>query len=181
MLGNKKMNFNVKRKALSLSDRISPVFRFANARNNLKDIYMNERICRTVQKIYNKNNNILFSNNKKVNYQNKYHTKTNSIKLIKDQLFIISHFYKNNVSNDINYDYGNSLLNTFGNRNFFTKNNEKININMFTKFSKNNNFFKTTELDYTKIRNKSKKNEKKNDDNNCLPKVNFILRKKTKF
>jgi len=181
MINNKKIHFNFKRTTISLSDNISPLYRFLNARKNLKDIYMSDKKCKTLSNVDNINNNLLISNNKKEKNIKKYQIKANSVKLLKDQIFILSHFCKRNISSEINYDYGSSLLNTFGNRNFFKKNNEKMNANIFTKFTyNNNNFFKTAAPHYTLRRNTPKQKVKTSQDKIILPKVNYILKKNTK-
>ena len=92
MINNKKIHFNFKRTTISLSDNISPLYRFLNARKNLKDIYMSDKKCKTLSNVDNINNNLLISNNKKEKNIKKYQIKANSVKLLKDQIFILSHF-----------------------------------------------------------------------------------------
>ena len=170
------MNLDIKRRNLSLSDDISPLIRFFKARKDLKDIYLNNKRQITLNNINNINHNL---NNKKKQKNKKPEIKTYSRKLLKDQMFIISHFTRKIPSKEINYDYNFSLLNTFGNRNFFRKNNE-MNINMFTKLSNNNNFFKTTAINYIKKRGNLNKKKIISYDKINLPKLNLIIKKKSK-
>ena len=171
------MNFNIKRKNLSLSDEISPLIRFINARKNLE---------------YNRKNNIKKSSSKDI-FNNKYDLtkktikekkypalKTHSVKLLKEQIFIMSHLSRKNTSNDINYDYNTSLLNTFGNRNFFRKNNEKMYINVFSKYNVGINFFKTAAIKYSRYKKNNINTLRTSYDKNNLPKLNLIKRKNQK-
>ena len=48
MIDNKKIHFNFKRTAISLSDNKSPLYRFLNARKNLKDIYTSDKKCKNL-------------------------------------------------------------------------------------------------------------------------------------
>ena len=184
MNNSKKNILNIKTKALSLSDNNSPLLRFINARNNIR--YMNDKTCKTISNLNNlnniNNNNIINQNKSKEQQIKKYKLKANSVKLLKDQLLIISHFCKRNVPNDINYEYSNSLLNTFGNRNFFRRKREKMNIDNFTQFSSNYYFYKTSDIrKYDKKNHIKKRIEKLSYDNkNILPKINIILKKNTK-
>ena len=178
MNNNKIMDFNIKKKTLSLSNDKSPFYRFINARKNIR--YMNDNICKTTSKINKVNNNLITSKKTKQKNGKKDKIKANSIKLLRDQLFIISRFYKKNVPNDINYEYSNSLLNTFGSRNFCRKNRDKMNINLFTQFSSNLYFYKTSDLNGNKNNKISRKKMKGSCNKNILPKINIILRKNTK-
>ena len=169
------MNLIIKNKNISLTDEISPLYRFINARKALKYNYLN-----------NKNNAIRKNINYKLHFYNKNKEKqaktpslkTHSVKLINEQIFIISHFSKNNSPNEINYDYNTSLLNSFGNRNYFRKNKAKINY----KIQNNNNFFKTAATNYYYNRkNNINKKKKSSYDKYNLPKLNCIVRKKIKI
>ena len=171
------MNLNIKRTKISLSDEVSPLYRFINARKSLQDIYFNNKRLKTIQ---NLNNNLYNSTDKKDKKIKKNALKASSVKLLKDQIFIITHFSKRNKGNEINYDYNTSLLNTFGNRNFFKKNNIKMNINMFPNFSNNNNFFKTTAINYSKKKENPIKKQKISIDKVKLPKLNSIVKKHSK-
>ena len=175
------MNFNIKRKNLSLSDEISPLLRFINARKTLEYNYINN-IKNTSSKNlfnnkYNKCNKHILTKQKE-NGKKYAALKTHSVKLLKDQLFIMSHLSRRNTSNDINYDYNTSLLNTFGNKNFFRKNNENAHINIFSKY--NGNFFKTTAIKNSRHKNNNIKTLRTSYDKNNLPKLNFIKRKSPK-
>ena len=171
------MSLSIKRKTLSLSDEISPLCRFINARKELKFNYLKGR-NNTLTK--NKNNKIQIFNSNKKKEVKKPALKTHSMNLLKDQIFILSHFSKHIPQNEINYDYNTSLLNTFGNRNFFKKNNEKMNIKLISNFINNNNFFKTTAINYSKKRNNFIQKQKSSFDKINLPKLNLIVRKNTK-
>ena len=171
------MNLNIKRTKISLSDEVSPLYRFINARKSLQDLYFNNKRLKTIQ---NLNNNLYNSTDKKDKKIKKNVLKASSVKLLKDQIFIITHFSKRNKGNEINSDYNTSLLNTFGNRNFFKKNNIKMNINMFPNFSNNNNFFKTTAINYSKKKEIPIKKQKISIDTVKLPKLNSIVKKHSK-
>ena len=177
------MNFNIKRKNLSLSDEISPLLRFINARKTLEYKYRknikNSSSKDILKNNYNKNNKYFLSK-KKENGKKFPVLKNHSVKLLKDQIFIMSHLSRKNTSNDINYEYNTSLLNTFGNRNFFRKNNEKIDINIFSKFNADANFFKTTASKYSRHKYNNIKNLRNIYNKNNLPKLNFIKRKNPK-
>ena len=168
------MDFNIKRHNLSLSDEEAPFYRFINSRKSLQDIYNNNKGHITVQ---NLNKIRYYSNDKKVKKIKKDDLKGHSVNLLKGQIFIISHFSnfaKRNKGNDINYNYNSSLLNTFGNRNFFKKNNIKV--NMLSKLSNGNHFLKTS---FKKRINPNKK-QKISPDKINLPKLNFIIKKTSK-
>ena len=174
------MNLRIKNKNLSLSDDISPLYRFINARKELKLYYMNNKTNLPIKNLINNNT---ISNKKKEKILKKPALKYHSVKLLKEQLLLLSHFSKKNGANDFNYEYNTSLLNTFGNRNFFLKNNDKMNINLFTKFSSHNNsknFFKTTTIKYSKKRNNVLKKHKISYDKIKLPMLNSIIRKYSK-
>ena len=174
------MNFNIKRKNLSLSDEISPLLRFINARKTLEYNYINNIKNSSSKELFNNKYNKYILTKKKENGKKYPALKTHSVKLLKDQLFIMSHLSRKNTSNDINYDYNTSLLNTFGNKNFFRKNNEKMNINIFSKYNGGVNFFKTTAIKYSRHKNNNIKTLRTSYDKNNLPKLNFIKRKSPK-
>ena len=56
-----------------------------------------------------------------------------------------------------------------------------MNINLFTKFSNNYNFFKTTAVKYSKKRNNAIKKQKASYDKIKLPMLNSIIKKTTKL
>ena len=171
------MSLYIKRRNLSLSDDLSPVIRFFKARKDLEKIYLNNKRNTPINNIYSYSYNLTHNNDKK---PKKHDIKTYSRKLIKEQIFITTHFNKKNYSNEINYDYNFSLLNTYGNRNFFRKNNHQININMLNKISHNNNFFKTTSINYIKKIGNNKKKKIIGSDKINLPKLNAIIKKNCK-
>ena len=174
------MNFNIKRKNLSLSDEISPLLRFINARKSLEYNYKNNIKNSSSKNIFNNKYNKYILTKTKEKGKKYPALKTHSVKLLKDQIFIMSHLSRKSTSNDINCDYNTSLLNTFGNRNFFRKNNEKMNINLFSKYNGGINFFKTTAIKNPRHRNNNIKTLGTSYDKNNLPKLNFIKRKNPK-
>ena len=172
------MDFNIKRHNLSLSDEEAPFYRFINSRKSLQDLYNNNKRHITLQ---NLNKNKYYSNEKDKKIKNNI-SKGHSVNLLKGQIFIISHFSnlaKRNKGNDFNYDYNNSLLNTFGNRNFFFKRNN-IKVNMLSKISNDNYFLKTSFKKYSNKKINPSKKQKINSDTINLPKLNFIIKKSSK-
>ena len=175
------MNLRIKRKNLSLSDDISPLYRFINARKILKLNYMNRNRNFPINNLINNNNNNSIKTKiiEKEKEIKKPVLNNHCANLLKEQLFILSHFSKKNAPNNINYDYNISLLNTFGNRNFFRKDNEKNNINLYGKLQNNNsnNFFKTAAIKNSTKRNNVIKRQKGSYDTIKLPMLNMIVRK----
>ena len=166
------MSCKIKKAYITLSDNFSPLIQFINARKDLKNIYNTEKKSKTLDKIKNINN--------KKNYK----IKTRPKKLLQDQIFILSRFSKTNSSNYYNNGY--SILNTFGNRNYYKEKDMIANLKTFSKFSNNTtNIFKTTALNNSKEKLKPIIKQKSNyeyDYNKInLPKLNLILRKNIKI
>ena len=174
------MNFTIKKKNLFLIDDISPYHNFINARKTLNNMYKTSKKAE-------KNINLKIFPYKNIVHRNdikpkkKVELKSFSIKLLKDQKFLISHFSRkiDESKNDYLYNNTNGLLKTLNRLNYLRyKNNDKK--NMMTKYSYKN-IYKTLPNANTKYVYNSVKKQKVKYENLNLPIIKHIFRKKKKL